>query len=348
MPRGGAHFAGEELERVLAQYELGRMLETHTLTTGNRRSPKKMLVTDGGKFLLKRRARNKDDVYHVGFAHSVQMFLGQRGFPVAAPVPTRDHTTVLRLDGHTYEVFHFMPGSRFDGSLEAVNDAGRQLARMHEHFGDFTCGWQPFKRTYHDSFAVRSHLRTIGSEKGPHEPGKGWAGIASELGRLYTEASGRVNALGFDTWPGQIVHGDWHPGNMLFADGKVTCVLDFDSAKLAPVVTDVANGALQFSIMGGRPNPTEWPDQLDRRKLRAFTGAYTKQRSLDDTLLAAVPDLMIEILIAEAAAPIAATGRFEHLAGLDFLKMIVRKCRWIDDNRADLLDDLLAKGWRNG
>ena len=150
-----------------------------------------------------------------------------------------------------------MPGSRFDGSLDAVCDAGRQLARMHEYFGDFACGWQPLKRTYHDAFEVRSHLRTIGVEKGPHEPGKGWGTIASELGRFYGRAGERVNALGFEAWPHQIVHGDWHPGNMLFAGGKVTCVLDFDSAKMAPVVTDVGNGDSSFRLSGaGRIPPT--------------------------------------------------------------------------------------------
>jgi Ser/Thr protein kinase RdoA (MazF antagonist) len=344
MPRGGAHFTGEELERVLSQYDLGRVMETHALATGNQRSPKKILVTEKGTFLLKRRPRGKDDMYHVGFAHSVQTFLQRKGFPVAGLAATYDHNTVLRLDGRTYELFHFMPGGRFDGSAEATADAGRQLARMHEYFGDFACGWQPLKRTYHDSFAVRSHLRTIGSEKGPHRPGEGWGAIASELGRLYGQASEQVNALGFDAWPHQIVHGDWHPGNMLFAAGKVTCVLDFDSAKMAPIVTDVANGALHFSIVGGRPNPADWPGCLDREKLRVFLAAYTSERPLDEVRLRALPDLMIEILVAEAVMPIAATGYFGHLSGLDFLKMILRKCRWIDDNRGDLLDDVLAKG----
>jgi Ser/Thr protein kinase RdoA (MazF antagonist) len=344
MPRGGAHFTGEELDCVLAQYELGRILETHTLATGNRRSPKKVVVTQNGTFLLKRRARGRDDIYHVSFAHSVQTFLKERGFPVAGLVTTRDNSTVLQLEGHTYELFNFMPGSRFDGSLEAVRDAGRQMARMHQHFGDFVCGWQPLKRTYHDAFAVRSRLRTIGSEKGPHEPGKGWGTLACELARCYAVASERVNALGFDTWPHQIVHGDWHPGNMLFQKGKVTCVLDFDSAKMAPIVTEVGNGVLQFSIVSGRPNPAEWPDYLDQQKLRGFLAGYKSTRPLDEVLLRSLPDLMIEILIAEAVTPIAATGYFANVSGLDFLKMILRKCRWIEDNRSALLDDVLAKG----
>jgi len=134
MPRGGAHFTGEELERVLAQYNLGRVQETHTLATGSRRSPKKILVTERGTFVLKRRARGKDDMYHVAFAHSVQTFLQKKGFAVSPLALTRDNTTVLCLDGHTYELFHFvMPELLQKGTVLGVeyqlyDTAGREVS----------------------------------------------------------------------------------------------------------------------------------------------------------------------------------------------------------------------------
>ncbi len=33
---------------------------------------------------------------------------------------------------------------------------------------------------------------------------------------LYNKSAVRVNELGFDSRAEQVVHGDWHPGNMLF------------------------------------------------------------------------------------------------------------------------------------
>ncbi len=344
MSRGGAHFTSKELDSVLGQYDIGKVQQTLTLATGNKRSPKKIIVTEWGMFLLKRRAKGKDDIYHVGFAHSVQMFLKNRGYPVAGLVATLDNNTVLNMDGHTYELFCFIPGGRFDESAAAVRDAGRQLAKMHDHFVDFECDWRPLKRTYHDSSAVRGHLDRIGSERGPHKPGRGWAPIARELKSLYDISSETVNGLGFADWPDQIVHGDWHPGNMLFVDGKVSCVLDFDSAKIAPVMTDLANGVLQFSIVAGRPNPADWPAYLDGQKLGAFVDGYQQLHKLGDEMLRAIGDLMIEIMIAEAVMPIAATGFFGHLSGLDFLEMILRKCRWIDDNRQSVDKDIIGKG----
>ena len=340
MPRGGAHFTLEELSRVLNQYNIGRVIETHTLTTGNRRAPKKIIVSETGKFLLKRRARGKDDLYHVAFTHEVQTFLKTKGYAVAGILETLDNSTALNLEGHIYELFDFMPGDRFDGSAEAAAEAGRELAKLHDHFSSFVLRWKVLKRTYHDSASVRGNLDTIVSEKGPHEPGHGWKTTASKLAGYYDRSSEAVNKQGFGDWPDQIVHGDWHPGNMLFLNRKVTCVLDFDSAKIAPVVTDLANGALQFSILGGKPNPDQWPCSLDNERFRGFITGYLQIMRLPQEMLEALPDLMIEIMIAEAVLPIAATGSFGHLSGIDFLKMILRKCRWIDENRKSLQNDI--------
>lgn len=57
--------------------------------------------------------------------------------------------------------------------------------------------------------------------------------------------------------------------------------------------------------------------------------------------LEALPDLMIETMIAEAVLPIAATGSFGHMSGLDFLQMILRKAYWLNEHRR-----ILVKGPR--
>jgi hypothetical protein len=125
MPRGGAHFATEELVRVLSHYEIGIILQVTPLSAGSARAPKMVLVSEQGKFLLKRRPKGRDDLYHVAFAHSVQGHLAKKGFAVTTLVGTRDHdNTALQLDNHIYELFRFVTGVRYDGSAEATVDAG--------------------------------------------------------------------------------------------------------------------------------------------------------------------------------------------------------------------------------
>jgi Ser/Thr protein kinase RdoA (MazF antagonist) len=337
MPRE-AHFSSEELAQVLSHYNIGVIHQVTPLSVGNKRAPKLILASDKGKFLLKRRQHGKDDLYRVAFTHTVQTHLDARSFPVASLIETEDEKkTILQIENHIYELFEFVTGARYNGSAEATIDAGCHLAKFHQYLSDFACVWEPLKGSFHDSSIVRRHLKMVGSGKKEGADDE-LRKIADGLMCLYNESSTRVNQFGFDLWSQQVVHGDWHPGNMLFSEHKLVAVLDFDSAKVAPPVTDLANGMLQFSIVGDRPNPADWPDYLDQARLVQFLQGYRQILSPDKYKLASLLDLMVETIIAEAVLPVATTGFFGNLSGLDFLKMISRKARWLDNNRHTLND----------
>ncbi|MCJ7729170.1 MAG: phosphotransferase [Sedimentisphaerales bacterium] len=375
MPRGGAHFSSNELATVLSHYDIGVIHDLRPLSAGSQRTPKMIVTAERGRFLLKRRPKGKDDLYRAAFAHAVQTHLADRDFPLARLLSTRDEkNTLLQLDNHIYEFFEFITGVRYDGSAEATIDAGLYLAKFHEYLADFAYQPMPPIRGFHDATNVRRHLKTIGTrETARHDSddvsqrafeGKEPLKIAEILMTLYNKSSVRVNELGFDSRAGQVVHGDWHPGNMLFwytrrgatasqrepspsrEKSKLLAVIDFDSVKVAPPITDLANGMLQFSIVGIRPNPADWPDYLDQAKLTQFLNGYLRLGTpygeqvirLDKTMLNSLLDLMIETMIAEAVLPIAETGFFGNLTGLDFLKMIRRKAEWIDKNRDKLTE----------
>jgi len=334
----GARFTSDELAEVLSRYDIGKIRKVMRLVGGSKRAPKIVVTTTRGRFLLKRRLQGRDDAYRVTFAHAVQAHLAKRYFPVAPLLTTRDEVgTILQLRGNIYEIFKFVGGSRYTGSAEATIDTGRQLAKFHQYLTNFKFEWEPLKASFHDSTTVRGHLKTIASdiyqsnERKLHRCGE-------ELMSLYNRASVRVNELGFDSWPQQVVHGDWHPGNMLFDKDKLVAVLDFDSVKIAPPITDLANAMLQFSLVGYQPNPADWPDYLDQAKLIQVLDGYREVIKLDTHHLDSLLDLMVETMIAESVLPIAATGFFGNLKGTDFLKMIHRKARWIHDNRKILTE----------
>jgi Ser/Thr protein kinase RdoA (MazF antagonist) len=279
-------------------------------------------------------------------------------FPLAPLVATCDEkNTILHLNNRIYELFEFVSGSRYDGSAEATADTGRQLANFHRYLTDFAEKWRPpavslpalsFVEgsnppggSFHDSSIVRTYLKTTGREIATGDDKK-LQRTAETLMALYNASSIRVSELGFDSWPEQIVHGDWHPGNMLFSNHQMIALLDFDSVKIASPVTDLANGMLQFSIVGNRPNPADWPDYLDQAKLVQFLNGYRKVIALDENQLNSLLDLMIETMIAEAILPVAATGFFGNLSGLDFLRMIQRKTEWLDENRDKLTQAIIS------
>src|SRR5205823_13771374 len=90
--------------------------------------------------------------------------------------------------------------------------------------------------------------------------------LLASLLESYDKAAQMVESLGLGRWPRQIVHADWHPGNMLYRDNHVVAVIDYDSARLLPRIIDIANGALQFSIIGGDDDIGKWPEYVDESR----------------------------------------------------------------------------------
>jgi homoserine kinase type II len=329
MTKGGANYTAGELAVVLSHYDIGIIQQIKSLAGGSKHAPKQIIISDKGKYFLKRRDVNKDTRTRIEFAHCVQNALLEKCFPVSQLVRTKNsNNSFLELENHIYELFEFAMGVRFDSRIELIEDAGIRLAIFHQILKDRQFASMSQRNSFHNSQTVREHLRKIGDV---------------HLLEIYDESSANVNLFGFDKWPNQIVHGDWHPGNMLVAGDKISAVFDFDSLNIAPAVTDIANGVLQFSIIGGKSEPADWPDNLDEAKFSAFLTGYCHTEPISENELKAIPDLMIETLLAEAVLPIAATGSFSNFSGKDFLKMIERKCLWLKNNKHSLINGLTRK-----
>ncbi|MEP0842035.1 MAG: phosphotransferase, partial [Phycisphaerae bacterium] len=213
--------------------------------------------------------------------------------------------------------------------------------RFHVLLSGFRHEWQPPRRAYHDSSAVRANLNEVPASVGKDDSVAGreseLLATISALFDMYENACERVNDGRFADWPSQVIHADWHPGNMLFQGGRVAAVMDYDSLRLLPPALDVANGALQFSIIGGAADPRSWPPELDEERLFSFLHGYDQEAALSPEQVRVLPWLMIEALIAEAVVPIAATGSFGRIEGFRFLQMISRKARWLQHNGERLI-----------
>lgn len=334
------HFAPDELAMVLSHYDLGVIESAKEFRRGSRRAPKLLLETARGRrYLLKRRATGRDDPFKVAFAHALVAHLQAARFPCPALIGTRDHAnSMLQLHGHVYEVFEFVEGERYDASLEATTDAGRTLARFHAAVEDFRSEWTPPEGSYHDSPHVRYGLNAIPSVVNSHDSVVGHEQellyLTQELHETYDRAAQNATAGGLVNWPSTIVHGDWHPGNMLYRRAHVVSVLDFDAARHQPRIVDLASGMLQFSILRGAASPEVWPEYFDESRMRRFLAGYLEVEPLPVQQRRIIPHLMVESLVAEAALPIAATGSFGRLPGFGVLRMVSRKTRWLRENAA--------------
>ena len=325
-------FAAEELAICLSHYDLGIITTLQEFARGSRKAPKMVIECQKVKFLFKRRVRGRDDVAKVAFTHEIQLSLAAQSFPLPHLVGTRDsNNSMLVLGGSIYEMFEFISGTPYDASLDATSDAGRILGIYHKLLVDWHGDYAPPTGSYHNARAIHQAIRnTISSLPMENRPSADeLTTTVQAVEQAYIYCSQKCNELGLEKWQPQIVHGDWHPGNMLFRDKHVAAVIDYDAARLQPRVIDFANGALQFSILGGGADAASWPDYIDQSRFKRFMRGYDSVNVITKAELKAVPYLMCEAMIAEAVLPIAATGSFGRFSGFSFLQMIDRKVKWI-------------------
>ncbi|MEM1099245.1 MAG: phosphotransferase [Planctomycetota bacterium] len=354
LPAGGrSAFAPDELAIVLSHYNTGVLTEVREFARGSRKAPKLRLKAKDNEagFLLKRRAVGKDDPRKVAFCHAVQIHLADRQFPLPHLIGTRDtNNSMLKHNEQTYELFEYIKGTGYDFSLDATGDAGQTLGLFHKLLLDFESDYDAARGTYHRSKSVHRAMqalpdalqRTAPADASPDDFKRSQK-IGKFLADAYLDAAKRVEDEGYADWPNQVIHSDWHPGNMLFRGSRVVAVIDYDTCRFAPRVLDTANGALQFSIRGGGEDPSQWPDDVDLTRYKRFLRGYDAipDVMLTNAELRVVPWLMTEALIAESVIPVAATGFFSKMAGATFLEMVARKVQWLRKH-ADALVEAVA------
>jgi homoserine kinase type II len=333
-------FTTEELTIVMSHFDIGVIDSISEYARGSRKAPKLLIVSEQGKFLLKRRARGKDDPYKVAFSHAIQLYLASKQFPLPHLIGTRrENNSMLQWRNGVYELFEYIPGQGYPQTLESTFDSGRVLGLYHKLLHDFQSEWQAAPGSYHAAPSVEQGLKLIPNAV------SGAKNVNSLLRFLldsYRHAAQMAENQGLGDWPKQIVHADWHPGNMLFRDNRVVAVIDYDASRLLPRVIDIANGALQFSIIGGDEDVTKWPEYLDETRYRRFLRGYDEVMLLSEAEIRAIPWLMVEALIAESVFPIAATGAFGRMEGMAFLEMVQRKIYWMQRSADKLVE--IAQG----
>jgi Ser/Thr protein kinase RdoA (MazF antagonist) len=334
---------GQDLAIVLSRFSIGDIEKIIDYRKGSRRAAKMIVITSKGQFLLKRRACGRDGRIQVDFAHAVQRRLAEHRFPVAGLIETIDGETIVEHEGRIYELFRFIQGKRFDRSNPAAAESGRVLAHFHDILRQFP-NEPETKYSFHLKLSFASRIGEVVSQLKKYEPHEHLEGIETTVEFLqsqYENAFTKVESVDFPSLPTSIVHSDWHPGNMLYKDGEIIAVIDFDSLKVSPRVSDIANGALQFSMrMGDAENVDSWPDSFRGHTIQSLVQSYDQFTKLP--LMASersiIPFLMIEALIVESVIPILKTGSFGRVRGSSFIRMIERKLRWLEPRAQRVID----------
>jgi homoserine kinase type II len=251
--------ADRTVERVLRAYGLP-VGTIQPFGTGN--VNESWRVEAEGKTYVLRRYSTLRMPSGISFEHELLAGLASGSWPVAAPYPAPDGSTLVKVENRFHALFPFLPGSRLDDPARH----GAVLARLH---GAMSCvrltarpTWPRLadygRRPFADLLAAYAAVD-------PDE--------AAEVLRIH----GQVSAVlaNRPRLPSSPVHGDFHTGNLLFVDGQLSGVLDFDFARVDWRAADIAI-ALGFLPVDA------WNDFLE---------AYEAHSPLEDAERTIVPSL---------------------------------------------------------
>jgi homoserine kinase type II len=227
---------------VLDAWNLGDVMSSMTPATGSIHQTL-LLQTTTGDYVV--RAYRYRDRRRVESEHSLITYVRQHVLPAVAPLPSRHGTTMLEQAGQFYAVFPRASGRQFDpqefGPTE-IAAMGRCLAILHRALASF-----PHDRVSHRSWTVDTATTLAGIATLE-------AAISARLARdevdryvlvqlaerrtwLLTNAGGaHVDFQGLDQ---QVIHGDYQQTNLFFDNGRVSAIIDWDQAYVAPRAWEV-------------------------------------------------------------------------------------------------------------
>lgn len=348
MTHTSTSFSIGEIAVVLSHYNIGIIVNADVFARGSAKAPKLLITAERGAFLLKRRARGKDDPNLVAFSHGLQLHLSAKAFPLPHLIGTRnDNNSMVHFDGAIYELFEYVPGTPFDFSKESVYQSGRALSLFHKLTADYRSDFTvPEHNAYHAHPAMASAFKRLDAlldeVATPAELPEAKAQLA-RLQAAYRQAEAKVTALGLAQWPIGLVHADFHPGNCLYKQEHVVAVIDFDSCRMQQRILDTANAALQFSIRLGAGDPRGWKVNLHAGRLKAFVAGYESLQLLTTAELHSMPWLMIESMTSEVILGLKAKGAMAGFTAPAWLAMLDAKVSWVLQHAELLIQALDAQ-----
>ncbi len=304
----------DEIRAVLSRYELGAVHRVEDLRAGSELSPKAIVECERGKMLLKRRARGLDVPSLVAFSHEVLIGCLRAGLCVPPLVGTTEsNNSMVQFNDHIYELFVFIEGGAYSQSAQQAHQAGALLGEAHEVMGTLEYSFEAsVEPTVVDPSRAARVSACEGFDEGSIERATKILAYGADLVRANAERAG-------------LVHGDWHPGNMIYQGDEVVAVCDFDNTRIGSRQREIAQALVHFSL---RPGAHIEPET---DLIRAFfRGYHQRHEGIDPRVIAS---LMPAVLLDEAFASVPPGQGSAHAA---MLTALLARAVWMQDHHGEL------------
>ncbi len=247
----------ERLEDVLRRFGLGPVLAAREIAEGlmNRNWA---VRADGGQVFVKQVL--DVDRAQAARQHEATRAMAVDGLPVAAPLAMPDGGTLLELDGGLYAVYPWVRGEHVPGiALTGAQAAelGATLARIHQALaGVMDPAEKAMRMPVTDPATARAAIdkyAAIIAGKAARDDFDEYASGQLAERRALLEAVWQDMPDAGAWWePSGWTHGDFHDLNVLWRDGTVAGVVDFDRLAPRPYAFELVRSATLTFCYGDR------------------------------------------------------------------------------------------------
>ncbi|MEE1842848.1 phosphotransferase [Streptomyces sp. NPDC094045] len=280
------HLPTDDLAELIRAYDIDEVLDRQHLADGLM-NVNWRLGTRAGRFALKRVTDVPLDRLRRNLA--VLPVLASYGVPVCAPLRTVHGDVIAEVHGGVYCLFSWSAGEHVRGtdlSLTQTSELGTHLAGLHTALGravdEAGMPAVPASVTAEVTEAGRAvqkadRLTGAVSARGAGDAFDRAAGTALEERKILLEKHAHLRPEG-DTpaGPQGWTHGDFQYRNLLWADGGLVAVLDWDRLGVRPYAEEVVRTAqVQFGVEG----------VFDLERVTAFVAGYRSVIPLEPAAL---------------------------------------------------------------
>jgi Ser/Thr protein kinase RdoA (MazF antagonist) len=318
------HITESELvHSILKSWELGEIREISGL--GGTAAPKWRIQQANRKFVLRQRQNEFALPGMINFDHQMLTKLHSTGLPVPYPQTAKNGRTWVECDGNVYELLSWIEGKPFtQGDVKAIAGLAKFMAQFHlASSDDISAGKEEMKREDHPELLM-PYVRKLDSlcRKGCER---------DKIKRIREQVfilNDRLEHELYYKLPTAVIHGDVHPGNVMFDGSRVSSVYDFDYMSVQARVRDICDCMAFFTSTRER--------DFDVNDIYSLTQAFTFDYNLSVVFLNEYSKVIPLAEIEFAALPLILRSLW--------LNMRLRGCRKVvDDKKIEfVLDDF----WR--
>jgi homoserine kinase type II len=240
MPSSKVNNAELSTLEISSAWNLPPIISTRTPPTGTIHQIT-LLSSNEGSYVLRAYRYAQKDRSRIVTEHALASYVQAHGLPAVAPLSLPSGETILEREGRFYALYPFAEGQQIARSQvispKIIAAMGRCLGELHQLLASY-----PSEQVRRQSFVV-DQIATV-----------------SKIGRLEAAISEKPDFDAFDqdiltmltqrrTWltaahaidlevlsslEQQVLHGDYQESNLFFADQRVSAIIDWDQAYVAP------------------------------------------------------------------------------------------------------------------